>query len=183
MKFVEPYRSVLCHALIGFWSRDSEGSVLSRLRTGRPGFASRQGRILLLRKTLGPAPGLTQPPILRYKGFLFWGRCGNRVKRNAPVSVVLMLRMRGAVPPYPYTSVWRGAWLRIGDNLTFNNFLHDELFLGYFWFDFRLDFDSISDLILVWCRSVALVKYLRASLTVAIAGIGGVQRGRGSDSA
>jgi hypothetical protein len=102
----------LCFSVL-YFSWDSSVGIGSRLRAGRLGFDSRQGiGIFLFTTASRPDLGPTQPaiqwlPRARSLGVTWPGREADHLSHIPP-----RLRMRGAIPPLPYTSSWRGAYLK-----------------------------------------------------------------------
>jgi hypothetical protein len=84
-------------------------NTVIELRAGRPGFDSRQGQWFFFFATVSrPSLGPTQPSVKWVLGAFSAG--GGVLKRPGRdhFHLVPRLRMRGAIPPLPYTSSWRG---------------------------------------------------------------------------
>jgi hypothetical protein len=88
--------------LLSVWCSDG-------LRTGRPGFDSRQCKIFLFSTAFRPTLGPTQPPIQRLPGAFSLGikRQGREADHSPPTSAEI--RKGGAIPPLPHTSSWNNA--------------------------------------------------------------------------
>jgi hypothetical protein len=98
--------------LIGFSRRNSSIGIVTRLRAGRSGSRVRfpAGRlgIFLFTTASRPALGPTHPPI-DTRGSFPGGKAAEDMKLTNHLHLVPRSRMRGAIPPLPNTSLWRGA--------------------------------------------------------------------------
>jgi len=93
----------------------SSVSIGIRLRAGRLRFSSRQGAWWDFFSLLPPADRL-------------WGPASQGVKLTTHLHLVQRLRMRGAVPPLPYKSLWRGAHLSTGTTLSLTTLRQSSVF-------------------------------------------------------
>jgi hypothetical protein len=79
--------------------------------------------IFLLRHSVQTGTGshpLSYPSALISEGKSVWARTDDSPSSSG-------LRMRGAVPPLPYTSSWCGTWLSTGANFTFTLILYSSI--------------------------------------------------------
>jgi len=85
----------------------SSVGIETRLRAGRPGLNSRHGMWWDFISSVARPDRLWGPPSLL--GLFPWGGNGRGVKLTTHLHVMPRLGMRGAMPPLPNTSSWRGA--------------------------------------------------------------------------
>jgi hypothetical protein len=89
------------------WGPDSSVSIVTKLRSGRPMFFSRQRQDIFLFAT---ASRLALRPAQWVPGVPSSGRSGRGVKLTTHIHLVPRLKMRGgAIPLLPRTSLWRDA--------------------------------------------------------------------------
>jgi hypothetical protein len=102
--------------IIVLWRWQSRGCSVNKmtlLQAERPWFDFRQGQgnvfclfTTMFRSALGP----TQPPIQWVPGALSLGVTRPRLEADHSPPSTAEVKMRGAIAPFPHTSLWRGAW-------------------------------------------------------------------------
>jgi hypothetical protein len=104
-------------------SRVSSVSTVTVPRAGRSGFAAEAGIFFLL-----PHPHRSPPSHQPngQRGHPCRGQSGRGMKTTTHLHPTPRPRTRGAIPPLPHTSSWRGTWLSTGTTLPYKEKLPQQ---------------------------------------------------------